>query len=497
MSIYMILTILFIVASVAGLWKIFAKAGRPGWLALIPFLNIYHWLRIIEKPLWWFIFVLVPFINVFTLLLMVVETLKCFKKNSFGQTTLGILFPFAYLPYLGFSPKEDYVSPSKLPVIIKSGLREWADAIVFAVVAATFLRTFMIEAYTIPTPSMEGSLLVGDYLFVSKVSYGPRVPMTPVAFPFAHHTLPLTQNVKAYFDGIQLPYFRFPGFRSIRNNDVVVFNYPDGDTVAVQRQNESYYALVRTLGREHVWENYDIIARPVDKRENYIKRCVGIPGDTLQMINGEIFINGALLEDPPGVRHNYRVTTDGNPLSPRIFERHEISNWGRASEDIYFIEMNRAVAGEISNLGNVVSIEKMIKPEGWFEPHIFPHHMNFPWNEDNYGPIVIPKAGATIELTTANLPLYERIINVYEGNDLEVRNGQIYINGQPSTSYTFRMNHFWMIGDNRHNSADSRFWGFVPEDHIVGRAMFVWLSLDNTKPLPGRIRFDKTFRVIR
>ncbi|HSV87544.1 MAG TPA: signal peptidase I [Bacteroidales bacterium] len=497
MSIYMILTIIFFVASAAGLWKIFSKAGRQGWLAIIPFLNIYYWLRIIEKPLWWYIFVLLPFINVFTLLLMVVETLRCFNKHSFGQQALGIIFPFAFLAYLGFSPNEKYVRPSELPLIKKSGWREWADAIIFAVVAATFLRTFMIEAYTIPTPSMEGSLLVGDYLFVSKVSYGPRVPMTPIAFPFAHHTLPLTQNVKAYLDWIQLGYYRFPGLRTIRNNDVVVFNYPDGDTVAIQRQNESYYALIRALGREQVWNNYDIVARPVDKRENYIKRAVGIPGDTLQIIDGEIHINGSLLTDPPGVRHNYKVTTDGTPLSPRIFERNRITNWRRVAEDIYYMEISRSVAEELSNLGNVMDIEKMVKPDGWFEPHIFPYSIEFPWNEDNYGPIVIPKAGVTIDLTTSNLPLFERIIDVYEGNDLDVRNGQIYINGQPSDSYTFRLNYYWMIGDNRHNSADSRFWGFVPEDHIVGRALFVWLSLDNTRPLPGRIRFDKTFRVIR
>jgi len=493
----MILTLGFIVASVAGLWKIFSKAGKPGWLALVPFLNIYYWLRIIEKPLWWYIFILVPFINVFTFLLMVVETLRCFNKNSFGQIALGIIFPFAYLPYLGFSPKAVYVRPSELPVLKKSAFREWADAIVFAVVAATFLRIFMIEAYTIPTPSMEGSLLVGDYLFVSKVSYGPRVPMTPLAFPFAHHTLPLTQNVKAYLEWIRLNYYRFPGLRTITNNDVVVFNYPDGDTVALQRQNESYYALVREMGREQVWESYDIVARPVDKRENYIKRAVGIPGDVLQIKNGEIFINNSLLADPPGVRHNYRVTTDGTPLSPRIFDRKRITNWGRAAENMYYIEMSRSVAEQIGNIGNVTGVEKMTKPEGWFEPHIFPHHVDFPWNEDNYGPIVIPKAGASIELSTANLPLYQRIIDVYEGNDLEVKNGQIYINGQASTSYTFQMNYYWMIGDNRHNSADSRFWGFVPEDHVVGRALFVWLSLDNTRPLPERIRFDKTFRVIR
>ena len=496
MSIYWILVVLFFLAAQAGLWKIFRKAGRPGWYALVPILNIIHWLKIIQKPLWWAIFLLVPIINVFTLLLMVVETLKCFRKNGFFAQALGVCFPFAYLFYLGFATKEVYTHPDKLPKILKPGWREWADALVFAVVAATFIRTFMLEAYTIPTPSMEGSLLVGDYLFVSKTSYGPRVPMTPISFPFAHHTLPLTKQTKAYLDWIQLDYFRFPGFRTIQNNDVVVFNNPDGDTVALQRQNESYYALIRDLGRLQVWDSYDIVGRPVDKRENYIKRAVGIAGDTLQIINGLIYINGQLLRNPQGVRYNYRVVTDGTPLSPRVFERTQVTNFGQMALDTYIVEMSEGVADEFRRLSNVVEVDKMVKPAGWFEPYIFPHNPAFPWNEDNFGPLLIPAKGQTIALSIENLPLFERIIRVYEGNHLEVRNGVIFINGQPADSYTFKMDYFWMIGDNRHNSADSRFWGFVPHDHIVGRAIFVWLSLNNQRPFPRNIRFNKTFRVI-
>ncbi len=497
MSIYMILTILFFLASLAGLWKIFEKAGLPGWYAIVPFLNIYHWLKIIDKPMWWFIFVLIPFINVFTLLLMVVETLKCFNKHGLGQQALGVLFPFAYLPYLGFAPREKYVHPSKLPEIKKSGWREWADAIIFAVVAATLIRTFMLEAYTIPTPSMEKSLLVGDYLFVSKVAYGPRIPNTPIAFPFAHHTLPLTQYTKSYLEWIKLDYYRFPGLRTIENNHVVVFNYPDGDTVALQRQNESYYSLVRNMGREQVWRNYDVVARPVDKRENYIKRCVGIPGDTLQIIDGKIIINGTLLPDPEGVQHNYQVMTDGTQLNPRVFERHNVSNWGIVANGVYILEMNDASALQIESLPNVVAVEQLKRPAGRHEPYIFPHNPAFAWNEDNFGPLYIPKKGATIEINAQNIPLYERIIDVFEGKDLEIRDGQIFIDGTPATSYTFEMDYYWMMGDNRHNSADSRFWGFVPEDHIVGRAMFVWLSLDKEKTFLSKIRFNKTFRIIK
>jgi signal peptidase I len=394
-------------------------------------------------------------------------------------------------------PREHYTHPSKLPEFKKTAAREWADAIIFAVIAATIIRTFMVEAYTIPTSSMEKSLLVGDYLFVSKVAYGPKIPNTPIAFPFAHHTLPGTQYTKSYVEWISLPYYRFPGIREIDNNHVVVFNYPDGDTVALQRQNQSYYALVREMGREAVWRHFDVVARPVDKRENYIKRAVGIPGDTLEIIEGQIFINGNLLPDPEGVQHNYQVITDGSLLQRRVFERHNITEWDQAAQGIYLMAITSEVAQQLSTLPNVTDVIKLGQEKGAGMRYIFPHHPDFPWNEDNFGPIYIPSRGATIDIDITNIPLYERIIGTYEGNVLEIRNDQIYINGQPATTYTFEMDYYWMVGDNRHNSADSRFWGYVPEDHIVGRAMFVWLSLDKEKSFLSRIRFNKTFRVIR
>jgi signal peptidase I len=493
----MILTILFFLSAAAGLWRIFEKAGTPGWQAIVPFYNFYIWLKIIGKPLWWFVFILIPFINVFTLLLMVVDTLKCFNKHGLLQQALGVMFPFFYLPYLGFSPKEHYVHPSKLPVIIKSSSREWADAIIFAVIAAFIIRTFMVEAYTIPTPSMEKSLLVGDYLFVSKISYGPKVPNTPIAFPFAHQNLPLTQYTKSYVEWISLPYYRFPGLRSISNNDVVVFNYPDGDTVALQMQNQSYYALIRDMGREAVWRNYDVVSRPVDKRENYIKRCVAIAGDTLEIKEGNIFINGEPLPGVPGLQHNYQVVTNGTPLSPRVIDRHDITDWGQAGPGIYVLAMTAEVAEQIAEVPNVEQVIIMNRTAGRGERYIFPHHPSFEWNEDHFGPLYIPARGQTIAIDHDNIPLYERIIGVYEGNELVVTEDQILINGSPASSYTFQMDYYFMVGDNRHNSADSRFWGFVPEDHIVGRAMFVWLSLDKTKSLVNRIRFNKTFRIIR
>jgi signal peptidase I len=497
MILYTILPILFLLASIAGLWKIFEKAGYPGWTAIVPFYNLYIWLKVIDKPLWWYIFILVPFINVFTLLLMVVETLKCFRKDSLGEQALGELLPFVFLPYLGFSKNETYTHPAQLPKIKKSAAREWADAIIFAVIAATLIRTFLLEAYTIPTSSMEKSLLVGDYLFVSKIAYGPKVPQTPIAFPFAHHTLPLTDYTKSYLEWIRLPHHRYPGIRNVRNNDLVVFNYPEGDTVALQMQNQSYYALVREYGRDAIWRNYDITARPADKRENYIKRCVGIPGDTFLMRNGNIFINDAPLPDAPDVQHNYRVTTEGSPISQRLLSRLNITDWGQAGPGRYMLAMTKEAAAELENIPTITSVEKTLRPLNQNERHIFPHHPAYPWNEDNLGPLYIPAKGATIDINMENILLYERVISVYEGNDLEITNDRIFINGQEATSYTFEMDYYWMIGDNRHNSADSRFWGFVPEDHIVGRAMFVWLSLDKQKSFPGNIRFNKSMRIIR
>ena len=497
MNIYLVLSLVFFVAFIVGMYGIFEKAGYPGWKAFIPFYNFYIWLQVIKKPLWWYLFIIIPFINVFTLLLMVAETLKCFKKDSLVHQALGVLFPFIYLPLLGFLPREKYTHPDNLTPVKKSSMREWADALIFAVIAATIIRTFFIEAYTIPTSSMEKSLLVGDYLFVSKIAYGPRIPMTPIAFPFAHHTLPFANYTKSYLEWIRLPYNRLPGIRSISNNDVVVFNYPDGDTVALQMQNRSYYAMVREMGRDFVWRNYDITARPVDKRENYIKRAVGIAGDTLQIIEGEIYINGQLLPPPPDRQFNYLVVTDGTPLPSRIIDRYNITDGFQRSSNEFIFAMTQETAENISQVGSVQQVTRLLKPKGLFEPYIFPFHSRFPWNEDNFGPIFIPKRGSTIEINTQNIVLWERIIDVYEGNTLEVKNDVIYINGQPADHYTFKMDYFWMMGDNRHNSADSRHWGFVPHDHIVGRAMFVWLSLDKNESFINRIRFDKTFRVIR
>lgn len=502
--VWTVLFIIFSLLSLVGLWKIFEKAGQPGWYVLVPFFNFYIWLKIVKKPLWWYIFLLIPFINVFMILLLIVETVKCFKKFTLWEQALGVIFPFAYLPYLGFSDTEKYIDPDKRPPFKKTWIREWVDAIIFAVIAATIIRTFLIEAYTIPTPSMEKSLLVGDFLFVSKMSYGPRVPNTPLSFPFVHHTLPLTTDSKSYLEWIKLPYFRFWGLGEVKRNDAVVFNYPDGDTLSLKFQsNRSYYALVREYGRNTVLSNPGtfgkITARPVDKRENYIKRCVAIAGDTLEIKDQDVYLNGKKADIPGILQYHYLVKTEGTSINPRTLENLDVTDkvW-TINPGEFVLTLTDKAAEQLKKVPGVTEVTRLLDKKGQWDKETFPYDEQYAWNRDNYGPIVIPKKGTTISLSTENISLYSRVIKAYELNDLEVRDGKIFINGKESNSYTFKMDYYWMMGDNRHNSADSRYWGFVPEDHVVGKAVFVWLSLDKNKSLlDGKIRWNKMLRVVK
>ena len=485
-------------------WYVFEKAGEPGWKTFIPFYNLYIWLKLIKKPMWWYIFLLIPFINVFVYMLMIVEMLKCFKKFGLGQQALAVLFPVIYLPYLGLSDQEEYLDPDKRPKRKKSVTREWVDAIIFAVIAATIIRIFLVEAYTIPTSSMEKSLLVGDYLFVSKISYGPKVPNTPIAFPFVHHTLPLTQNTKSYLEWVSLPYYRFPGIEKVDRNDAVVFNYPDGDTVSLKFQsNISYYSLVREYGRDRVLNDRrnfgEITARPVDKRENYIKRCIGLPGDTLEIIDQTVYLNGVPNDNPGILQYHYFVKTDGSQINQRVLDRFNITETrmgGTPGEYVFTLTEN--AAEEIRTLPNVVEVKKRVFPNGYWDRNVYPHDSAYRWNLDFFGPLYIPKKGDVLKLNQKNIALYERVIHAYEGHDLKVKNGKIFIDGEETNEYLVEMDYYWMMGDNRHNSADSRVWGFVPVDHIVGKAVFVWLSLDPNKSLfDGKIRWNKIFRIIK
>ena len=375
---------------------------------------------------------------------------------------------------------------------------EWVNAIVFATVVATLIHIFFFQMYVIPSSSMEKTMLVGDYLYVSKVTYGPQMPNTPLSFPFVHHTMPFSTTKKSFSEAIKWPYKRLKGLRDVERDDVVVFNFPAGDTVLLENQGVTYYDVLRDYvreygeqrGREELAKHYTIISRPVDKRENYIKRCVAIAGDSIQIINTRLYVNGKEQGEIPEKQYCYSIETS-SPLSAYAIENlgiTEISGGG----NYYFSPLTDGMVEQLRAMDNVTRIEPYIVQE-----ECFPYSEQYAWTADNMGPLWIPKAGATIELNAQTWPLYERVIDVYEDNDVQVRDGHYYINGQEATSYTFKMDYYWMMGDNRHNSADSRYWGFVPEDHIVGKASFIWFSTDANKSFPANIRWNRLFKKVR
>ena len=390
---------------------------------------------------------------------------------------------------------------------------EWVEAILFAVVVVTLIRYFIFAMYVIPTPSMEKSLLVGDYLLVSKLAYGPAVPNTPIAFPLVHNTLPLTKQAKSYVEWPNWKYHRLRGFGRVKLGDVVVFNFPAGDTVILQRQNETYYDVLREYqrgygqneGYKRLHAEYDVISRPVDRRENYVKRCVGLPGDTLSVVETELYVNGRPFEEIPDMQYHYIIQTNGQQIAAHRLDEMGISLADRnpngrrngawdASTGIYKLPLTFENVERVRQLPNVLSVERMIVNS---TRNVFPNDMAYHWTPDNFGPLWIPKKGATVTIDAHSIPLYRDIIGKYEGNLLEEREDGIYINGERADSYTFRMDYFFMMGDNRHNSADSRFWGFVPEDHIVGKASFIWYSVDRDKGFPGGIRWSRIFKAIK
>jgi signal peptidase I len=395
----------------------------------------------------------------------------------------------------------------------------WVDDIVFALVAVYFINIFVFQNYQIPTSSLEKSLLVGDYLFVSKLSYGPRVPNTPIAFPLVQNTFPIF-NCKSYLDWPEWGYKRVKGLGEVKRDDIVVFNFPAGDTVALKVQNPDYYTLVKEYGRDYVWEDKatfgDVIYRPVDKRENYVKRCIGMPGDTIEIRNNQVFIDGKAAKNPEKLLYNYFIETDGSMLSEEQFRLLDISkddrvliNGNNNANLMSFLGIQPNAQGQFNPVYHFPMTQKaletakklpiikqvIIEPDSFGGATYFPVDYPTGWSRDNYGPLWIPKKGATIPLTEENIGLYSRCIRNYEGNTLEVKEGKAYINGQPADSYTFKYDYYWMMGDNRHNSADSRSWGFVPEDHIVGKPIMIWLSLDKDRGIfDGGIRWNRMFR---
>ena len=486
---------------IAFCWELFKKAGFEGYYSVIPYYNLFILSKIVNcTQWWWYLLLFLPYINFFTMMLMFIDLAKSFGRFKIWEIVCAAVVPFIFFPIVN-SQDSKYSDPRVTAFPKKTPVREWLDAIVWAVVAALIIRTFLFEAYTIPSSSMEKSLLVGDYLVVSKIGYGPRVPNTPLAFPFVHHTLPWSKTAKSYIEKPQLPYKRLPGTTEIKRNDPIVFNFPAGDTVSeVYQSNVTFYQLCRYFGRDNVMNDKkqfgNIITRPVDKRENYVKRLIGMPGDTLQIIDGIVYINGEIGEQPNEMQHNYIVKITSNGINPKILEKYNITEGYRtAHADELIFNMTADIAEEFRKLPFVKSVERRIAPVGTeVSEDIFPNDTtHFKWNADNFGPIVIPQEGKTVKINTENIALYDRIIRAYELNDMIIKDGKIFINGVETDKYTFKMDYYWMMGDNRHNSQDSRFWGYVPVDHIVGKPVFVWLSIDKNT---GKIRYNKTFRFV-
>ena len=489
----------------AGLYGMFKKAGVPGWKALIPFYNTGVILDISKRPRHWFIWQFVPIVGWFVNLGIYIEFVKTFGKFKLWEHVLTIFASPLYFLYIGSNQTDRFIGAEAAYAHRKSTAREWIDAGVFAVVAATLIRMFVFEAYTIPTGSMEKTLLINDFLFVSKWTYGPRLPNTPLALPFVHHSLP-GSNRKSYSELITLPYIRW--FESpVHRNDVVVFNFPAGDTVINTEEYQSlipYYDVIRVrgngnpdLGRNIVLsdpDTYPLVVRPVDKQENYIKRCVAIQGDTLQVKDGLVYINHLQPFLPPYSQMYYMVETNGQQIDDEALKDQydismdnpeEFSATGQANT--YRMLLTNTAYGKMVKSG----FAKKITPELNTAHELFPYDTIHRWTEDNFGPIWVPSKGATLLLTPENYTIYERAIRTYEHNKLEYRNGQFYINDQATNQYVFKMNYYWMMGDNRHLSQDSRYWGFVPEDHVVGSASLIWMSWNHG------IRWNRLFKKIK
>ena len=482
-----------------GMYGMFKKAGITPWKALVPFYNT--WCMVERMPLkkFWFFLQFIPVAGQFITIWITIKFVEHFGRFGILEHAATVFLPFIYFPYLGFSNNERYAGKKVVDNYRKSAVREWVDAAAFAVVAATIIRTFVFEAYTIPTPSMEKTLLVNDFLFVSKFSYGSRIPNTPLAMPFVHHTMPFGGG-KSYTEAIKIPYTRWYG-ADVKRNDVVVFNFPVNDTLINDEENfgsrRTYYQAVRDLGREEVWRRYEdiIITRPVDKRENFIKRCVAVGGDMLQVKDGIVHIDGKPQDIFAQSERYYKLQTPAN----EFIDNEKLNSMGISVGEDPGEKINLQPNLYLINITNAERAALKLPPGYSIEPYVaemttdlFPYYdSSHNWSVDNYGPLLIPKRGSSIALTPDNILRYERCIAVYENNKVENKGGKIFINGKEASSYTFKLNYYWMMGDNRHMSLDSRYWGFVPEDHVVGEASMIWFSWQNG---PRWNRFFKTIK---
>lgn len=463
-----------------GTWKLYEAAGRKRWEAAIPVYNAIVLMKIIGRPTWWTILLFIPIINLIMFPVIWVETLRSFGKRSGLDTFLVLITLGFYIYYVNYTQKLVYVADRSLSPENKAA--DTVSSLLFAIVVATIVHTYFIQPYTIPTPSLEKSLLVGDFLFVSKMNYGARVPMTTVALPMVHDSIPLTKS-KSYLTWPQLPYMRLPGIQNIDRSDIVVFNWPV-DTV---------YRFFDTSKRRAY--------KPVDKKSNYVKRCVGIPGDNLSIKDGIVYIDGKILQLPDRAKpqFSYKVALDGKtPIDfEYLFKELDITDpsgfINESSRDtIFFSALTQVGAERLKNTPGITAVIRQISKD--VDNGVFPHFNK--WNRDNYGPVYIPEEGKTVALTVESLPFYKGIITDYENNDLKVNGSEIRINGAIATTYTFKQNYYWMMGDNRHNSEDSRYWGFVPQNHVVGKPIFIWLSIDPNGKGLNKIRWDRVFTTV-
>ena len=488
---YDILLTIYFIGTIWGLWLVFKKAGIAPWKALVPIYNIVVWIRMCNRKWTWYVWFLVPGINIFMFLLMVQETARDFRRYNFWEQLLAVIFPWIYLPWLGLNKSCTYHDPHTDPPQKVGEGRDWVDAIAFAIVAAVIIRGNVFELYGIPSSSMEKSLLVGDHLLVSKIAYGPRVTMTPLALPLIHNTIPLTNDrVESYLKWIKLPYHRYPGYTHIKRFDAVVFNFPEGDTTlnASPTNLITYYDAKNSPEWRHMLaDGYRV--RPVDKRQNYIKRCIGMPGDDLQIINRQVYINGKELDLPKDAQFKYfPIFREGTNVA-RLLENHGVS-----MEDTYRLSLGEGLPLTMSQYMKLTKSDHIISLEPYALEdipqgiHMFPHTATNTWTVNNYGPIHIPAKGEVLTLNDSTLPFYYRIITAYEGNTLEVKDGNFFNDTATTEIYTCRQNYYWMMGDNRHCSQDSRYWGFVPEDHISGKARWVLWSWDKDNK---RLRWNR------
>jgi signal peptidase I len=509
--------------------RILAKAGLPRWVGAVPGLNYWGVLRAIGRPWYWLLVLPVPGINLIMFTVMHVELGSALGFKSPAQRWFSALLPWLALPK--WAGKEGlYQAPTAASKKPTTAWGEWRESIIWAVVVASMVRMLLFEAFTIPTGSMEGSMLVGDYLYVSKTAYGPKVPQTPISVPFVHNVIPGTMW-KSYTDWFSLPYLRLPGWRGVERMDAVVFNFPHGDTIVVDPElaGHDYYAILRREGmqlanndldlflenqesflaqaREKISREKGISGRPIDKEENYVKRCVGLPGDLIEIRNRQVFINDAPLEQPEGIQYDYVIRFAKPSDAQRAYKA-----MGLTQVDVGFMQpdgeglvvdfaLTESERKRLEESGLALEIKPLDHLDRRGTLEMFPN-VSSPefdqWDPDNVGPIRIPKRGLEVELTERNLALYDRVIRVYEGRKLERKEGEVYIDGQVARTYTFQQDYYWMMGDNRHRSADSRMWGFVPETHLVGRASFIWFSRQNAAQHgESKIRWDRVFTTVK